>query len=128
MAFFMALFKPLAYLSLPFIILRSLSQSSPTARYYIRSAAYAGTMATVASVSIVVGVTYNILGKKHDVNHWVARLFYESASRIFNVKVEVEGEELLDTRPAVLMGNHQSFVDILILGRYVCCRASVAWC
>ncbi|KAG2013249.1 1-acylglycerol-3-phosphate O-acyltransferase [Coprinopsis cinerea AmutBmut pab1-1] len=125
MSFLLSIFKPLAYMSVPIFLLKSLAQASPLARYYLRSVAYAGTMATVASCSIFIAATFNILGKKHDVNHWVARFFYETASRALNVRVEVEGEEYLSSRPSVMMANHQSFLDILILGRLFPKQASI---
>jgi len=126
MAFLLVFLKPLAYVSLPIILLRSLAEVSPTTRYYLRSAAYAGTMATVASCSILIAAVYGALGKRSDAQNAVAQFFYATASRLLNVQVDiVDGAELLDTRPAMLMGNHQSMLDILILGRVFPKQASI---
>lgn len=60
------------------------------------------------------------MGERFNANYVVARSFYYLASRTVDIKVEiVEGEEYLDTRPAILVANHQSMVDILLLGRFV---------
>lgn len=68
---------------------------------------------------IVCAVGMSIVGERFNVNFVVARSFYNLASRAVDIKVEiVEGEQYLDTRPAVLVANHQSMVDILLLGRY----------
>ena len=60
-----------------------------------------------------------IVGRKYDVNSVVAATFYWLASRALNITVELEGAEHLETRPAVMIGNHQSMLDILWLGRWV---------
>ncbi|TEB30103.1 1-acyl-sn-glycerol-3-phosphate-acyltransferase [Coprinellus micaceus] len=117
MSFIVSLFKPLAYLSLPVLFLRSISNTSPVARYYVKAFAYAGTLATVASGCFFAAIGFSLTGKKYDLNNFVARVFYTAANNFFNLEVEVEGEEYLDQRPAVLMCNHQSMVDIVIVGR-----------
>jgi hypothetical protein len=119
MSFIVSLFKPLAYLSLPVLFLRSISNTSPVARYYVKAFAYAGTLATVASGCFFAAIGFSLTGKKYDLNNFVARVFYTAANNFFNLEVEVEGEEYLDQRPAVLMCNHQSMVDIVIVGRSV---------
>ncbi|KAJ2917478.1 hypothetical protein MD484_g2923, partial [Candolleomyces efflorescens] len=125
MSFIVSLFKPLAYLSLPYLFLRSLAGTSPVARYYIRAVAYASTLVTVASGCLVAAVGFTVVGKQHDVNHLVARVFYAAVTRLFNITVEVEGEEHLNSRPAVLMANHQSMLDIIILGRLMPKQTSI---
>ena len=59
----------------------------------------------------------SIVGRKLDVFFVVARTFYMLASRAIDIRLVVEGEEHLETKPAVLIGNHQSMLDILYLGR-----------
>jgi len=65
------------------------------------------------------------MGQGVNVNYVTARSFYYLASKAVDITVEVEGEEYLDSRPAVLVGNHQSMVDILVLGRIFPKRASI---
>ncbi|RXW25460.1 hypothetical protein EST38_g423 [Candolleomyces aberdarensis] len=125
MSFIVSLFKPLAYLSLPILFLRSLAGTSPLARYYIRAVAYAGTLVTVASGCIVAAVGFTVVGKQHDVNHFVARVFYATVTRLFGITVELEGEEHLNSRPAILMANHQSMLDVIILGRVMPKQTSI---
>jgi len=117
MAFFISLMKPLAYLSLPVFLLRSIAASSPTGRYYIRQGVYVSSLVTVAACSIVVAAGMSAMGQRFDVNFVVARAFYAVTSRALDIEIEVEGEENLDQRPAVLMMNHQSMLDVLVVGR-----------
>lgn len=119
MPIFSAMLKPLAYLSVPYILLKSLSAASPRCQYYIRLYVYLATMATMGACSSFIAIAMAIAGKKYD-THWaVARFFYIVAGRMMEIEVSVEGEEWLNTRPAVLVSNHQSVLDILVMGRWV---------
>ncbi|KDR84083.1 hypothetical protein GALMADRAFT_236727 [Galerina marginata CBS 339.88] len=117
MSFLVAVFKPLAYISLPIILVRQVAVSSSIGRYYARVVVYVGTLMTVASCSIVIAAGMSLIGRSTDVNNIVAKIFYGVISRALDLKVEVEGEENLRTSPAVLMANHQSMLDVLIVGR-----------
>ncbi|KAL4257356.1 1-acyl-sn-glycerol-3-phosphate acyltransferase [Pleurotus pulmonarius] len=125
MAFLGSIIKPLAYISLPVVLIRSLCTRSPTVRYYTRLGAYLGAMAAVATCSIFIAAGMSILGRKYDANWVVARVFDATAGRLMGIEWEVEGEEHLQTRPAVMMGNHQSMLDILGLGRMFPQRAAM---
>lgn len=127
MSILASIFRPLAYISLPYILLRSLSSTSPACRYYIRLGVYFSTMATVGACSSVIAATMAMVGEKYNVNYVVARFFYGVAGRLMEIDVQVEGEEYLGTRPAVLMSNHQSALDILVVGRLVF-YAFLLWC
>jgi lysophosphatidate acyltransferase len=117
MSFFVSLVKPIAYISLPVILFRSFAGSSPVIRYYGRVGVYVGTMMTVAACSAFVAAGMCLVGRRFDTNYIVARTFHAIVGKTLGVQVELEGEELLDTRPAVLMLNHQSMLDVLVIGR-----------
>jgi lysophosphatidate acyltransferase len=117
MSFLVSVFKPLAYISLPVILLRSIAANSPVGRYYVRVGVYVGTLTMVAACSAVVAAGMSVIGQRFDVNFIVARSFYSLIKKALNIEIEVEGEEYLNTRPAVLMVNHQSMLDVLVVGR-----------
>lgn len=117
MSFLSGLVKPIAYVSLPVFALHTLSKSSPIARYYVRLAVYLSTLGVCSAWGVVCAVGMSIVGRKLDVFFVVARTFYMLASRAIDIRLVVEGEEHLETKPAVLIGNHQSMLDILYLGR-----------
>ena len=119
MSFLFCLFKPLVYLS-PII---AVAWFTPTGRYYLRLGIYLNTLCVVGMSSGIIASVMAIAGRKYDVNSVVAYTFYWIVSRALNITVEVEGEEHLETRPAVLIGNHQSVLDILWLGRCVRIRS-----
>lgn len=114
MLFLACLLKPLVYLSLPIIFA---AWFTPTSRYYLRVAIYVTCLSVVGTASIFIALVMAIAGRKYDVNAVVAFTFYYIASRALNITIEVEGEEYLETRPAVMIGNHQSMLDIIWLGR-----------
>lgn len=111
------LVKPVAYLSVPAYVLHKLSQQHPLARYYVRLSLYLSTLGLLSAWGVVCSVGMSLVGQKYNVPWVVARSFYAVAGRALDISFEVEGEEYLDTRPAVLVGNHQSMLDILYLGR-----------
>lgn len=119
MSFLAFAIKPLVYISVPVILLRTVASASSVGRYYAQLTIYLGTLAVVSTWGVFVAVGMTLIGRRHDVNYVVARSFYAIASRVLDVRVEVEGEEHLQTRSMVMVGNHQSVLDILWLGRSV---------
>lgn len=113
--------KPIAYVSVPVILVRSVTASSPKARGYVRLGVYLGCMATVAACAAFVGAAMALVGRKYDVNYVVARTFYAVCTFVLDIRIEVEGEEYLGEKPVVLMMNHQSVFDIYFVGRCVAC-------
>jgi len=117
MSFLVSVFKPLVYLSLPIIAVRAIAAKSPTGRYYVRVGLFLGTVTVVAACSAVLAAGMSIIGLRFNVNFIVARSFYYLGGKVLDIHVEVEGEEHLETRPAIMMANHQSMLDVLILGK-----------
>ncbi|KAF9226725.1 1-acylglycerol-3-phosphate O [Gyrodon lividus] len=125
MSFLALIVKPLVYISLPVLLCRSIANTSPVGRYYWRLSVFLGSLALVSTWGVVLAVGMTLVGRRHDVNYVVARTFYAVASRALDLKVEVEGEEHLQTRPTVMVGNHQSMLDILYLARMFPQKASI---
>ncbi|KAI9000725.1 1-acylglycerol-3-phosphate O [Trametes punicea] len=117
--------KALAYLSIPVFALHTLSNANPVARYYIRIGLYLSTLGVCSVWGVICSIGMGLAGRRFDVFYVVARSFYHLASRALDIRLTVEGEEYLETRPSVLVGNHQSMLDILYLGRIFPRRASI---
>ncbi|KAF9644501.1 1-acylglycerol-3-phosphate O [Thelephora ganbajun] len=120
-----ALFKPFAYVSVPYLILKYATDTNPTARYCFRVVAYYSALGFCSVWGMIVAAGMSLAGHRFDINWVVARSFYTLAGKLLDIKFVVEGEEHLDTRPAVLVGNHQSGLDILFLGRIFPKHASI---
>lgn len=121
-----ALFKPLAYVSVPYILLKYATENNPVARYYFRVVVYYSALGLCSVWGMMVAIGMSLVGQRFDINWVVARSFYTLAGKLLDIKFVVEGEEHLDTKPAILVGNHQSGLDILFLGRYVQPTSAIA--
>jgi lysophosphatidate acyltransferase len=111
------LIKPLAYLSLPALVLRYLSARSPIVKYYVRLSTYLSTLGVLSVWGVLVSTGMTVMGKRFDINWVVARSFYHVAGPLMSIDFKVEGEEHMSTPSAIYIGNHQSMLDILYLGR-----------
>ena len=108
--------RPLAYISLPLLAIRYAASKSPFVRYYWRIGVYITSIAAVSVWGACLSIALLLVGKRFDIDFWTARSFYFVAGNLLGIKFEIEGEEYLNTKPAVLLGNHQSMLDILYLG------------
>jgi len=125
------------------------SSAMPPLLFTLRVIVYTVLLLSVSFVSLFIALVSTILGKRLNTNYYVARTFYRVTGPIIGWKFEVEGEEYLWSlkhhggqgagdareggRSAVLVGNHQSFVDILYLGRIfpkhaaIMAKKSIRW-
>jgi len=117
MAFLVSIIKPLAYFSVPIVLCRTIISSSPTGRYYLNVGIYLGTLFLVSVWGVAVGVVMFVARQPFDLGFYGARTLYALESRLLSIQVDVDGAEHLETRPAVIMANHQTMLDVLVLGR-----------
>lgn len=94
-----------------------LEMSKGATRYYVGLFAFFILMFICSVWGVLIAIPMTLIGRRYDVNYLVARTFYELASRWLNITVTVEGEEYLDTQPAMFVANHQSVLDILYLAK-----------
>ncbi|KAH9943174.1 1-acylglycerol-3-phosphate O [Epithele typhae] len=125
MSLLASIIKPLAYISLPLFALKSFADSSPIARYYVRVGLFLSSLGICSIWGVICSIGLGLSGHRFNVFYVVARSFYHLTSHLVSITLVVEGEEHLETRPAVLVGNHQSMFDILYLGRIFPQRASI---
>lgn len=71
----------------------------------------------VGSCSFISATGMSLFGSRFDVNHLVARIFYALVSRSLDIHIDVEGAENLDARPGILVCNHQSMLDVFVIGK-----------
>jgi len=117
MSFLMSLIKPLAYVSVPAFLLHTLSKNSPVVRYYVRLGVYCSAVGVCSVWGVLVSIGMTLLGRRFDINWVVARTFYMLTKTVLGLKLEVEGEEYLSKGPAVFLCNHQSMLDVAVMGR-----------
>ncbi|KAK9325778.1 hypothetical protein V1517DRAFT_313441 [Lipomyces orientalis] len=75
-------------------------------------------MCTCASYGFFASIVLSLIGKK-GLSQWTAgRAFSMLTCPIIGLKINIKNEEILkNTRPAVIIANHQTELDVLLLGR-----------
>jgi lysophosphatidate acyltransferase len=86
-------------------------------RFYARILTCYVLLVTCATYGVVASLALRVVGKVSIAQWTTARAMKNLGCPIMGIEFEVEGEEYLDTRPAVFVSNHQSELDILFLGR-----------
>ncbi|WVQ80550.1 hypothetical protein IAT38_002655 [Cryptococcus sp. DSM 104549] len=103
----------------------------PHILYTLRLTLYTILLLSTSFLAVLIAIVCTLLGHRLNTNYYVARAFWHIAGPIMGWKFIVEGEEHLwnleggdgagqagkKGRSMVMIGNHQSFVDILFLGR-----------
>jgi len=83
--------------------------------YFARLLASFGCLALAASYGFISALLLRLVGKEGLTQWTVAKCFKYLMLLTTGVSVEVvEGAEYLNTRPAVYIGNHQSYVCLLV--------------
>lgn len=70
-----------------------------------------------ATYGFLCSILLSILGKKNLAQWSTARFYYNIFSFIMGMKINIDKPELLEKLPAVLISNHQSELDIYMLGK-----------
>jgi lysophosphatidate acyltransferase len=95
----------------------ALGQKVPRAAFAARCLASYGSLLVAAAYGVVVSICLRLVGYGR-ISQWATGRSFKWLMRLTTgVKFEViEGEEYLTTRPAVFLGNHQTELDVLMLG------------
>ncbi|KAG0050503.1 1-acylglycerol-3-phosphate O-acyltransferase [Gryganskiella cystojenkinii] len=64
-----------------------------------------------------ISIVCAILNKRYVINYIVSRLFSFLAAKPCGVTYKIVGEENLEANPAIVVCNHQSSMDMMVLGR-----------
>lgn len=96
-----------------------LSRVFSPVRYYLRLTTFLLGLAANSAWGVIVSIALSLVGKSMNINWVVARSFRLSTAPLCGVTFKVEGKEHLEeARPAVLVGNHQTMIDILCTFRF----------
>lgn len=88
-----------------------------TLKFYAKSVVFGSLLIICALYGVVASVFLRIIGKEQYAQYTVARCFNFLCQKLLGIKVTIKNEERLLTMPAVVVSNHQSALDVLILGR-----------
>lgn len=85
--------------------------------YYLRTVLSVTLLLVCALYGTVSSIVFKLIGKQH-LSQWsTARCYYYVMKYGMGIDVKVIGEENLAHKPFVAISNHQSTLDILVLGR-----------
>ncbi|KAJ7183247.1 1-acyl-sn-glycerol-3-phosphate-acyltransferase [Mycena filopes] len=107
------------------VLLIILFACSTHVRYHVRIGTYFAIMSLWGFGGIPVSFAMALFGRRFEVGRVVTASFAWFVGLVLGLRVEVEGAEHLATQPAVLMLNHQSALDVWLLGRILPKRVSV---
>ena len=110
----------LSYSLLVYVVLTalliSLSAFFPKMGFYGRLLAAHMCLIVAAAYGVVISILLRLVGYGR-ISQWaVARLFQLLMRLATGVTFEIQGQEILATRPAVFVSNHQTELDVLMLG------------
>lgn len=86
-------------------------------KFYAKSFVFGSLILVCALYGVVASIVLRIAGKEEFAQYTVARAFYYLFSKVLGIKISIRNEAALLNRPSVVISNHQSALDILILGR-----------
>jgi len=111
---------------LPLIPLPLILRRIPALEQYVNLFLYVSSLGVFSLWGFILSIVLSPIGQGPNINYLVARSFYYATSPLIGIRFKVEGEEYLtDTHPSVVVGNHQSMLDILYLGRIFPTRSSI---
>lgn len=99
------------------VLFFGLSTVVPAFEFFGRCLISYAALVVCAFYGVIASIVLRLVGK-HGLSQWTVARSFRYAMR-YGTGVEfvfVEGEEYLSTRPAVIIGNHQTELDILFLG------------
>ncbi|GAA5937554.1 hypothetical protein JCM3775_001269 [Rhodotorula graminis] len=86
-------------------------------RYYAKLVTFLVGSASASAFGVASSLVMAVLGRREDIQWLVARFLKYTTAPLLGVKFRVEGADKLETtHPAVLVGNHQTMLDLLYLG------------
>lgn len=114
-------------------ILKVIDKISPKSRFYVRSVITFMILAVAATGGVIISILCRIIGNESLAQHYTARLYYRLITPLIGWKFKIEGADNLLTRPAIFVSDHQSSMDIVVLGAVfpknctVTSKKSVKW-
>ncbi|KAJ7433741.1 1-acyl-sn-glycerol-3-phosphate-acyltransferase [Mycena latifolia] len=94
-------------------------------RYLMRTGVYFTTMCLWGLAGAPVTCALALAGRRFEGGPLVTRSFHRFVGWLLGLRIEFEGAEHLGTQPAVFMLNHQSALDVWLLGSVIPARTSV---
>mmetsp|Transcript_5421 Transcript_5421/g.6287 ORF Transcript_5421/g.6287 Transcript_5421/m.6287 type:complete len:292 (+) Transcript_5421:75-950(+) len=86
-------------------------------KFYIKSTVFGALLCGCGIYGVFASIFLRLIGKKEYAQYNVGRVFYYTFSKILGVKITIKNEHFLHDIPGIVISNHQSALDILMLGQ-----------
>lgn len=86
-------------------------------KFIIKSVLFGTVLTGCALYGVLASIGLRLVNKIKYAQYTVARAFYHSFSTFLGVRIKMVNEKYLQNTPAIVISNHQSALDIYILGR-----------
>jgi lysophosphatidate acyltransferase len=86
-------------------------------KFVAKSIIYGVLVAACALYGVVISAVLRIFGKTRYAQYLVARAFYACVSKTLGYKINIKNSQYLDSNPAIYVLNHQSALDVFVLGK-----------
>lgn len=88
-----------------------------TVKFYLKSVIFGALLAGCAIYGVIASIALRLVGKVDYAQYTVARAFFYSLKLFLGINIKVKNEHYLKNLPAVVVSNHQSALDVQVLGR-----------
>ncbi|KAI5958348.1 SLC1 [Candida theae] len=88
-----------------------------TVKFYLKSVVFGALVIGCALYGVVASIALRLVGKVDYAQYTVARAFLHSARLFLGINIKVKNAHYLKDLPAVVVSNHQSALDIQVLGK-----------
>lgn len=95
----------------------AMTNVSKSAKFFVKSVLYGLSISGCALYGVIALIFLRLIGKPEYAQYTTARAFYYVVSILFRIKIKVKNEEYLRQHPAIYISNHQSALDVFMLGR-----------
>lgn len=85
-------------------------------KFYSKSFIYGFLLMICALYGVVASILLRIVGKEEYAQYTVARAFYFLVSKVLGITITIKNARYLREKPAVVVLNHQSALDVFVLG------------
>ncbi|ABN66569.2 predicted protein [Scheffersomyces stipitis CBS 6054] len=86
-------------------------------KFYLKSVVFGSLIVGCALYGVIASILLRIVNKIEYSQFTVAKAFYSSLSVALGLKINVKNEKYLSSNPAIYISNHQSALDIYVLGK-----------
>ncbi|KGU27121.1 1-acylglycerol-3-phosphate O-acyltransferase [Candida albicans P34048] len=86
-------------------------------KFYLKSGLYGTLVAGCAIYGVLASIILRIVNKAEYAQYAVAKACYYVVSLFLGLKINIKNEKYLQNLPAIVVANHQSALDIYVLGK-----------